>query len=86
VIQTKISRHFNPVVRFLYPAVALLIPDHKTIAQGAATQVFAVLHADASAPLTHYLVDCHQEKIHKACSDELAQKLWEESVKIASKF
>jgi hypothetical protein len=77
----------GPILSFVFRKFAFLIPDNKTIPQGAATQVFAVLHPDASAPTTMYLMDCHEEKTHKAgASEELAQKLWEESMKIVCKF
>ncbi|KAH9260833.1 hypothetical protein BASA81_001300 [Batrachochytrium salamandrivorans] len=88
VIQTNLQRHVSPVFNLLLPYVApLFFESLKTIPQGAANQVFAAVHPNAKlAKTTHYLVNTQEHQVHPATSKDLANKLWNFSEEVVSKF
>lgn len=82
VIQTNLGRHMNPVAQFFFgltDKIAL-----KSIAQGAATEVFAAVHPGAAGLNGAYLADCNVAKPRGDANDEaIASQLWRVSEEIA---
>ena len=76
VIATQLTRYMNPL---LAGAWSLASPFFmKTIAQGAATQVFAATHPQLNSYNGEYLYDCNVKKSSHYGSDmALAEELWQ---------
>lgn len=85
VIATNLFRHMGPLSRSLLPlagAVAL-----KSVAEGAATQVFAAVHPWARDKSGAYLADCNIKRARRDADDaELARRLWAASEQIAGRI
>jgi WW domain-containing oxidoreductase len=85
VINTNLTRHMNPMVE-----VAMKIGGPlflKSIPQGAATQTWAAVRADADTIHGGYLADCNlKEASDKAKDRQLAEKLWTETEEIVEEL
>ncbi len=85
VIQTNLGRHMNPVMQFVFglsDKIAL-----KSIAQGAATEVYVAVHPAAAGMTGKYFADCNIAKSRgDADNAETARKLWEVSEQIVAKL
>lgn len=76
VIRTNLSRHMPGVVNVLFGLAAPLA--FKTIAQGAATQVWAAVHPGAARVPGGYLSDCNVARPRADAEDAaLARRLWD---------
>lgn len=85
VIQTNLSRHMNPVARFLFGAVSPLFL--KTVQQGAATEVYVATSPTLAGVSGEYFADCNVAVPRADANDpELAKKLWEVSEKIVAEL
>ena len=85
VIQTNLGRHMNPVARFLFGAVSPLFL--KTVAQGAATEVYVATSPTLAGVSGEYFADCNVAVPRADANDaELAKKLWEVSEKIVAEL
>ncbi|HSQ64083.1 MAG TPA: SDR family oxidoreductase [Polyangiaceae bacterium] len=85
VIQTNLGRHMNPVARFLFGAVSPLFL--KTVAQGAATEVYVATSPTLTGVSGEYFADCNVAVPRADANDaELAKKLWEVSEKIVAEL
>lgn len=85
VIKTDLARHMNPLVRVGLTVAGPLA--FKSVAQGAATQVYAATHPDAKKYSGQYLSHCNPVKPSRHGRDpELARKLWAASEKIAAEL
>lgn len=83
VIRTQLSRHMNPLVNVGWAIGGPLLL--KSVAEGAATQVWAAVHPDAANINGEYLADCNIARPQRRAEDaELAARLWEESERIAA--
>ena len=85
VIKTDLARYMNPLVRI---GLAVAEPlAFKSVAQGAATQVYAATHPDAKKYSGQYLSHCNPARPSRHGRDpELARKLWVASEKIAAEL
>lgn len=85
VIATNLMRHLNPVIRAFWSAGSAL--GMKSVAQGAATQVFVAVHPWAKEKNGEYFADCNIAASSRAsCDPELAKKLWDVSENIAARI
>ncbi len=87
VIRTNLGRHMNPVARVAVGfAMALLQPlALKSVAQGAATGVYAATSPALSGVSGHYFADSNVAKPRADALDaELGRKLWEVSERIVA--
>ena len=83
VIRTNLSRHMNPVARVLFATFGPLVL--KSVAQGAATEVYVATHPSLAAVTGEYFADCNVAKARADASDEaLAKKLWDVSETIVA--
>lgn len=83
VIRTNLGRHMNPVANMLFGLMGPLFL--KTVAQGAATEVFAAVHPAMQGVSGEYLADVNVSKARSDAEDPtLGNALWEESEKIAA--
>jgi NAD(P)-dependent dehydrogenase (short-subunit alcohol dehydrogenase family) len=83
VIQTNLSRNMNPVLRFIFGLTSPLFL--KSVAQGAATQIYVATHPSLANVSGEYFSDNNIAKCRNDANDaELAKKLWEVSEKIVS--
>jgi WW domain-containing oxidoreductase len=81
VIHTKLARSMGGAVQAVMTLVGPLFL--KTIPQGAATEVFAVVHPKAPALAGQYLADCNAAMPRNDAGDAaLAKRLWEVSEQI----
>lgn len=81
VIATNLVRHMAAPMRLAWAAAAPLVL--KTIPQGAATQVWALVHPAAAALQGEYLADCNVAKSSVLGRDMvLAARLWAETERI----
>jgi len=84
VIVTKLTRHMNKFVDGLYMAVGPALFT-KTLAQGAATQVYVAVHPDASNVNGKYFADCNVKTPSGHGSDAaLAKALWERTEEVVA--
>lgn len=85
VISTNLGRHMNPIAA---ASMALFGPLFlKDAAQGAATGIYAAVHADAANISGAYFADCNVAKARADAYDpKLAGRLWEVSEKIAAQL
>lgn len=83
VISTNLGRHMNPIA---VASMALFGPLFlKDAAQGAATGIYAAVHAGAANISGAYFADCNVAKARADAYDaQLAGRLWEVSEKIAA--
>ncbi len=85
VIQTNLGRHMNPVLQFLFglsDKIAL-----KSVAQGAATEVYVSVHPAVAGISGKYFADCNVAKSRPDADDAaLARKLWDVSEQIVAKL
>ncbi|MDB5097707.1 MAG: oxidoreductase [Cyanobacteria bacterium RYN_339] len=78
VIHTNLTRHMNPVMSFLFGVFGPLAL--KSVAQGAATQVYVATHPTLAEVSGLYFADCNVLAPRADANDEaLARKLWEVS-------
>ena len=83
VIHTKLGRHMNPILRVGFGLVGPL--GLKSIAQGAATQVYVATHPSLAQVSGEYFADCNVARSRRDSRDpELARKLWEVSEAIVA--
>jgi WW domain-containing oxidoreductase len=83
VIDTNLSRHMNPLAGVAY-AIAKPIAL-KSIPEGAATEVWACAHPDASRISGEYLSDCNVAVPRRLANDaSLAERLWQRSEEIVA--
>ncbi len=83
VINTNLARNLNPMVGFILASVGPLAL--KTVAQGAATQVWAAVSPGAAGLSGQYLSHSNVAKPRADANDPaLAKRLWEESEKIVA--
>jgi WW domain-containing oxidoreductase len=83
VIRTNLGRHMPSFANLVFGLVGPLVL--KTVAQGAATEVYAAVHPDASANSGAYFVDCNVATPRADANDEaLARRLWEVSESIVA--
>ncbi len=84
VIATNLTRHLNPLYRFLWTYVAppLFL---KSIEEGAATQCWAAVHPDAGKLRGEYLADNNVARCSAAGRDDaLAAALWAKTESIVA--
>jgi NAD(P)-dependent dehydrogenase (short-subunit alcohol dehydrogenase family) len=85
VISTNLGRNMGGIMQGGFAGVGRLFG--KSIAQGAATQVWAAVHPDAAAHSGAYLADCNVSKPSKHGRDAaLAARLWEVSEALAARL
>jgi NAD(P)-dependent dehydrogenase (short-subunit alcohol dehydrogenase family) len=83
VIRTNLSRHMNPVARVVFAAVGPLFL--KSVAQGAATQVWAATHPSLASTSGQYFADCNIARAREDSDNEAtAKKLFEVSERIVA--
>ena len=83
VIPTNLDRHSGFVVRAGYRLFVPLVL--KSIAEGAATQVWAAVHPDSARLSGEYLSDCNVAQPRRLANDAaLAERLWTKSEQIAA--
>jgi WW domain-containing oxidoreductase len=83
VIQTNLARHMNPFLAGILSAAGPLFL--KSIAQGAATQVYVATRPELAAVSGKYFADCNVAAPRADAENEAAaRKLWEVSERIAS--
>ena len=81
VIRTNLARSMNPVAQVGMTVLGPLLM--KTIAQGAATEVFCAVHPAAVALSGNYFADVNVAECRADANDPaLARKLWDVSEKI----
>ena len=81
VIRTNLARSMNPVAQVGMTVLGPLLM--KTIAQGAATEVFCAVHPAAVALSGNYFADVNLAECRAEANDPaLARKLWDVSEKI----
>ena len=85
VIRTSLQRHMNP---FLAGAMAVAGPlALKTVAQGAATEVFVATHPQLADVSGEYFANCNVAQPRADANDaELAERLWAVSERIAAEL
>lgn len=85
VIATNLFRHMPGVAQL---GMAIARPLFlKTVPQGAATQVWALVHPDAAAVRGQYLADCNVAQSSAHGRDmALAERLWKASERIAAEL
>ena len=85
VIPTNLSRHMNPVVRFVFGFGRGLVL--KNVAQGAATSCYVAAHPGASLVSGQYFADCNVATPRADGSDAAtAGKLWTVSEEIVARL
>ncbi len=83
VIQTNLGRHMNPVMTFFFGLFGSLVL--KSIAQGAATEVYVAANPKAEQVSGEYFADSNVAKARGDADDAaLAKKLWEVSEQIVA--
>lgn len=83
VIQTNLGRHMSPIAGFLFGLVGPLVL--KSVAQGAATEVYVATHPSLATVSGQYFANCNVAAPRKDGSDEaLARRLWDVSEKIVA--
>lgn len=85
VIRTNLGRHMNAAAWFLFGIVGPLAL--KSVAEGAATEVFVATHPSVATVSGQYFADCNVGRARRDAEDpELARKLWEVSEKIVAEL
>ncbi|MCZ6853365.1 MAG: SDR family NAD(P)-dependent oxidoreductase [Gammaproteobacteria bacterium] len=81
IIQTNLGRHINPFLKVLL--APFFFPFSKTVAQGAATQVYVATRPELEGVTGKYFSDCNEERPSTAALDDnAATRLWEVSVEL----
>ena len=81
-VSTNLARNTGPVLSRVLGAIGVLF--FKSVAEGAATEVFTAVHPKAVALAGGYLVDSNVQKPRTDAEDPaLAARLWAESERIA---
>ena len=81
VIKTNLTRNMNPLAGLAVQLAGPLLL--KSVAQGAATQVYVAAHPDAAGLNGQYFADCNVARSSAAGRDALlARRLWEVSEQI----
>ncbi|HHH11639.1 MAG TPA: SDR family oxidoreductase [Sorangium sp.] len=81
VIHTNLARHMGGVVNAAMAVVKPLVL--KSVAQGAATQVYCAVHPDAPQNNGEYWADCNVARTSRHGRDgALAKRLWQETERI----
>lgn len=84
-INTNLTRHMGTVSTFFADHFGPLFL--KSIAQGAATEVFAAIHPAAAGINGAYFADCNVAKCRRDADDPvLAKKLWDVSERIVAEL
>jgi WW domain-containing oxidoreductase len=84
VIRTNLARHMNPVATVIFGMVGPLVL--KSVAQGAATEVYVATHPTLATVSGQYFADCNVAKPRAdALDDALAKKLWQVSEEIVAR-
>ena len=85
VIQTNLARHVNPLIALVLAVAKPLAM--KSVAQGAATQVYVATSPKLSDVSGQYFANSNVAKPRSEANDEaLAKKLWEVSEKIVAEL
>lgn len=85
VIFTNLSRHMNPVVRFVFGLGESLVL--KSPGEGAATQCYVAVHPEAATVSGRFFADCNVKKPRADGSDaQTAKKLWQVSEEIVARL
>jgi WW domain-containing oxidoreductase len=85
VIKTSLSRSMSPVVRFALSVAEPLAL--KSVAEGAATQVYVATHPSLAGVSGEYFSHCNIAKPSALARDAaLAERLWTESERIVAKL
>jgi NAD(P)-dependent dehydrogenase (short-subunit alcohol dehydrogenase family) len=83
VIRTNLGRHMGSVSNFLLGTVGSLLT--KSVAEGAATEVYATVHPAVATVSGAYFADCNVAKPRAdAESPEVGKRLWETSERIVA--
>jgi WW domain-containing oxidoreductase len=83
VIKTNLGRHMPAIANLAFGLVGPLVL--KSVAQGAATQVYAAVHPGTANTSGAYLADCNVARPSAAAEDPaLARRLWEASEAIVA--
>lgn len=83
VIKTNLGRHMSPIMNAVFGWVGPLVL--KSVAQGAATEVFVATHPSVAQTSGAYFADCNVATPRADSNDpELARRLWEVSEKIVA--
>lgn len=83
VIRTSLQRHMNPILSGGMVALGPLVL--KSVAEGAATEVFAATHPSLATVSGEFLANCNIAKPRSDANDpKLAARLWEVSDKIVA--
>lgn len=81
VIATNLTRHMSPVIDAIFSAVSPIFL--KTVAQGAATQVYVATHPSLASVSGKYFADCNEAQPRRDGEDSaLAARLWTRSEEI----
>jgi NAD(P)-dependent dehydrogenase (short-subunit alcohol dehydrogenase family) len=85
VIHTNLGRHTNPVFMFFFGLLGPLAL--KSVAQGAATEVYVATNPAAASISGEYFADCNVAKARADADDAaMAKKLWGVSEKIVAEL
>jgi NAD(P)-dependent dehydrogenase (short-subunit alcohol dehydrogenase family) len=85
VIETELGRHMSPVARFAFGLAGPLAL--KSVAQGAATQVYAAVHPAVATISGAYFADCNVARPRPDAEDPaLARRLWEVTEEIVARL
>jgi NAD(P)-dependent dehydrogenase (short-subunit alcohol dehydrogenase family) len=85
VIRTNLQRHMNPVLSVLFGAFGPLAL--KTVAEGAATEVYVATRPELAGVSGKYFADCNLARPRPDAEDPaLARRLWETSEQIVAKL
>ncbi len=85
VINTNLSRHMNPVLKFFWGLGGPLFL--KTVSQGAATEVYVATSPAVAGTSGEYFADCNVAEARPDANDPaLAKRLWDVSEKIVAEL
>ena len=83
VIRTNLQRHMNPLIAGVLAVAGPLAL--KSVAQGAATQVYAATNPQLAGVSGQFFANCNIAEPRADANDEaLARRLWDESEKIVA--
>jgi len=85
VIRTNLGRHMNPIANLVFGLAGPLVL--KSVAQGAATEVYAAVHPAVAGVSGAYFADCNVAKCRPDAEDPaLAAKLWKVTEEIVARL
>ncbi len=85
VIRTKLQRHMNPVLSVVFGTFGPIAL--KSVAEGAATEVYVATRPELAAISGQYFADCNVATPRSDAADPvLAKKLWDTSEAIVAKL